>query len=115
SVLRSSVFRLSVNSDTSTGCITLSLHDALPIYLDLPVTVDNDHRAAALLDPSAHRYTATDEHARLSLYEIAAACRQHSGKRICADRKSTRLNSSHVKSSYAVICLKKKNKQNTPK
>src|SRR5690606_41912632 len=25
------------------------------------------------------------------------------------DRKSTRLNSSHVKSSYAVVCLKKKN------
>src|SRR5690606_40814075 len=29
-----------------------------------------------------------------------------------ADRKSTRLNSSHVKISYAVFCLKKKN--NTP-
>src|SRR5690606_41828710 len=29
------------------------------------------------------------------------------------DRKSTRLNSSHVKISYAVFCLKKKNKQKT--
>src|SRR5690606_41757889 len=29
-----------------------------------------------------------------------------------ADRKSTRLNSSHVKISYAVFCLKKKNKKN---
>src|SRR5690606_27475456 len=29
------------------------------------------------------------------------------------DRKSTRLNSSHVKISYAVFCLKKKNKKNT--
>src|SRR5690606_41123342 len=29
------------------------------------------------------------------------------------DRKSTRLNSSHVKISYAVFCLKKKNKTNT--
>src|SRR5690606_42100312 len=28
------------------------------------------------------------------------------------DRKSTRLNSSHVKISYAVFCLKKKNKEN---
>src|SRR5207302_10663849 len=28
------------------------------------------------------------------------------------DRKSTRLNSSHVKISYAVFCLKKKKKQN---
>src|SRR5437899_7286978 len=27
----------------------------------------------------------------------------------CADRKSTRLNSSHLGSSYAVFCLKKKN------
>src|SRR5690606_42021593 len=30
------------------------------------------------------------------------------------DRKSTRLNSSHVKISYAVFCLKKKRKQKPP-
>src|SRR5690606_41290141 len=30
---------------------------------------------------------------------------------LSADRKSTRLNSSHVKSSYAVFCLKKKKKR----
>src|SRR5436309_12598645 len=30
------------------------------------------------------------------------------------DRKSTRLNSSHVKISYAVFCLKKKNKASAP-
>src|SRR5436309_9718171 len=29
---------------------------------------------------------------------------------VAQDRKSTRLNSSHVKISYAVFCLKKKNK-----
>src|SRR5438270_1528574 len=29
------------------------------------------------------------------------------------DRKSTRLNSSHSQISYAVFCLKKKNKENT--
>src|SRR5207302_7400370 len=29
----------------------------------------------------------------------------------CPDRKSTRLNSSHVKISYAVFCLKKKTKK----
>src|SRR5437773_5992375 len=29
-----------------------------------------------------------------------------------ADRKSTRLNSSHITISYAVFCLKKKNKRN---
>src|SRR5207302_7608117 len=32
-----------------------------------------------------------------------------------ADRKSTRLNSSHVKISYAVFCLKKKKKKKTKK
>src|SRR5207249_803006 len=38
-----------------------------------------------------------------------------SGKpRIRIDRKSTRLNSSHVSISYAVFCLKKKKKKNTP-
>src|SRR5690554_7387396 len=31
--------------------------------------------------------------------------------RVLVDRKSTRLNSSHVRISYAVFCLKKKNKQ----
>src|SRR5438874_9083321 len=30
------------------------------------------------------------------------------------DRKSTRLNSSHVESSYAVFCLKKKRHENRP-
>src|SRR5579872_6995962 len=30
------------------------------------------------------------------------------------DRKSTRLNSSHVRISYAVFCLKKKKKKNSP-
>src|SRR5690349_22710358 len=33
--------------------------------------------------------------------------------RLRADRKSTRLNSSHVEISYAVFCLKKKNNINT--
>src|SRR5438034_1001446 len=34
--------------------------------------------------------------------------------RILSDRKSTRLNSSHTVISYAVFCLKKKNKQQAP-
>src|SRR5439155_14789773 len=33
------------------------------------------------------------------------------GIRSCSDRKSTRLNSSHVAISYAVFCLKKKKKK----
>src|SRR5207302_2914795 len=39
------------------------------------------------------------------------AGRMH-GFQLWADRKSTRLNSSHVKISYAVFCLKKKKKKN---
>src|SRR5256885_7761204 len=35
------------------------------------------------------------------------------GRRGAGDRKSTRLNSSHLVISYAVFCLKKKNKQKT--
>src|SRR5437870_7405985 len=34
---------------------------------------------------------------------------------VASDRKSTRLNSSHVAISYAVFCLKKKKKRTTPK
>src|SRR5690606_41745881 len=45
----------------------------------------------------------------------ATACRLSGGARVppravepgCADRKSTRLNSSHVKISYGVVCFKK--------
>src|SRR5690349_22835308 len=41
--------------------------------------------------------------------EISAMLRQRG---VQVDRKSTRLNSSHVEISYAVFCLKKKKKQN---
>src|SRR5690625_1009184 len=41
--------------------------------------------------------------------DVLARAETGSGKTL-ADRKSTRLNSSHVAISYAVFCLKKKNK-----
>src|SRR5215471_20051384 len=37
-------------------------------------------------------------------------CASGCASRCCGDRKSTRLNSSHVEISYAVFCLKKKKK-----
>src|SRR5690554_7758846 len=37
---------------------------------------------------------------------------RRSRRSTCPDRKSTRLNSSHVRISYAVFCLKKKKKRN---
>src|SRR5436309_9968320 len=56
--------------------------------------------AAALCSPDRRR-------ARLYRHRFATAV-------VYEDRKSTRLNSSHVKISYAVFCLKKKkNKMNT--
>src|SRR6266511_2186671 len=64
--------------------------------------------------------TATTEIYTLSLHDalpIYPACSRHGGygrtewtaRDAGQDRKSTRLNSSHVKISYAVFCLKKKN------
>src|SRR5256885_2745490 len=41
-------------------------------------------------------------------FNICNSSRMHSGT-VQADRKSTRLNSSHLVISYAVFCLKKKN------
>src|SRR5437773_7299983 len=41
--------------------------------------------------------------------------RSHSSPIVVGDRKSTRLNSSHITISYAVFCLKKKKKKKTKK
>src|SRR5437868_11064454 len=62
---------------------TLSLHDALPICPD-------------------RRHRLRDEPLPASTLRRDAAARRD------RDRKSTRLNSSHVSISYAVFCLKKK-------
>src|SRR5438132_3675133 len=42
--------------------------------------------------------------------ELEPLCQIGTSKRFELDRKSTRLNSSHTVISYAVFCLKKKNK-----
>src|SRR5438067_7686625 len=68
-----------LNPTAPTDIYTLSLHDALPIW-NLPDAVRALHAAD---DP------------RL-------------GPLVLRDRKSTRLNSSHVSISYAVFCLQKK-------
>src|SRR3712207_8917510 len=57
------------------------------------------------------------EHRRLAGHGVPPPTRDRahgsSGVRTdAADRKSTRLNSSHANISYAVFCLKKKNKNN---
>src|SRR5258707_15637841 len=67
--------------------------------------------------------TATTEIYTLSLHDALPIFSPHRGRRVPGvplgdaraprnnqDRKSTRLNSSHANISYAVFCLKKKNK-----
>src|SRR5438874_7281575 len=71
---------------------TLSLHDALPISL-----------TRAFTQTRAWRFPAVGNLARRALHDALA--RREIRVR---DRKSTRLNSSHVEISYAVFCLKKK-------
>src|SRR5436190_7125970 len=72
------------NAPAPTEIYTLSLHDALPIYAGR----HSDCRPRNPLLPGQFLG---------SLWQSAA------------DRKSTRLNSSHTVISYAVFCLKKKN------
>src|SRR5690625_6110571 len=67
------------------------------------------------VDPDQRRYAVPDEGARHFIDldqwfrdDTLALSRDYSMDRIFLDRKSTRLNSSHVAISYAVFCLKKK-------
>src|SRR5439155_22548956 len=90
---------------------TLSLHDALPISPAAAGSAapahdgagaPDDHPAGALADDLAaphHDPTGAPVSATAHADDHAASA---------ADRKSTRLNSSHVAISYAVFCLKKK-------
>src|SRR5207249_10193151 len=82
-----------------TEIYTLSLHDALPIYW---LGATSGWKCAATM--RSFRPT--------SLSALAPTPGGTSAGEMIAwsDRKSTRLNSSHVSISYAVFCLKKKKK-----
>src|SRR5690349_25112721 len=88
------------NDTATTEIYTLSLHDALPICAE-------DHawrsRCADALDSARIRFLARVRDGN-GLGHVPGADDRR------ADRKSTRLNSSHVEISYAVFCLKKKKK-----
>src|SRR5690349_24388015 len=79
------------NTTAPTEIYTLSLHDALPIS-DL---------SARTSVRSPNEISNRDSGANLS----PVRCTRYVD---IPDRKSTRLNSSHVEISYAVFCLKKK-------
>src|SRR2546426_6650135 len=82
------------NDTATTEIYTLSLHDALPIYRGDCLSMLGIAREVAALTGSRLRR----RRSRLS----------EAGTPAAGDRKSTRLNSSHLVISYAVFCLKKK-------
>src|SRR5690606_42106014 len=88
---------------------TLSLHDALPICALGIENVVGDLEGEAESARIAHQRLAL-RLARLGEQGTRLAGEADERARLEADRKSTRLNSSHVKISYAVFCLKKKTK-----
>src|SRR5438874_7453772 len=77
---------------------TRSLHDALPIFHYAYRPLDGDGEVVARVNAVEN----TNEHAK------AGVMIRDSLEPDARDRKSTRLNSSHVEISYAVFCLKKK-------
>src|SRR5439155_26252697 len=99
---------------TPTQTYTLSLHDALPISREPEVETREGTRVRIFtveeeLPFAGHPTLGT----ALYLYPSSEASDQivldlNVGKIPVRDRKSTRLNSSHVAISYAVFCLKKK-------
>src|SRR5699024_12791234 len=93
---------------------TLSLHDALPISWGRsarsPAYSSITSAALSLVDAKS---TALRAVANCGLYKHASFTPPSKDVIVTPDRKSTRLNSSHVSISYAVFCLKKKNYANS--
>src|SRR5699024_11262602 len=90
-----------------------SLHDALPIFQGSieGVEMTGVHRCTCAWAESSvsvcfSRYLASTS---TSMLTVDPGLRKP--RVVRADRKSTRLNSSHVSISYAVFCLKKKNRE----
>src|SRR2546426_11569304 len=88
------------NDTATTEIYTLSLHDALPISLPSATRQQTRRRlrSAESVDPT------------MDLNIIVEDCGVRDSDEMIIDRKSTRLNSSHLVISYAVFCLKKKKK-----
>src|SRR5437588_2097962 len=88
------------NDTATTEIYTLSLHDALPIFLAPPAVDGIDQR------PVGEPLVGGQVIQRIAGEDALDGLAEN------LDRKSTRLNSSHTVISYAVFCLKKKNKNN---
>src|SRR5205807_5868376 len=98
-----------------TASSTLSLHDALPISvaerLMMPVSSAGTDAAGESLE-SRTTLTPEAESAAVARAFVTETLLLWGAERVLEsatlDRKSTRLNSSHLVISYAVFCLKKK-------
>src|SRR5256885_13068598 len=109
----SCVFFFFFNDTATTEIYTLSLHDALPIcqiqsaseYEEMKEFAATAAQQLAAL-PSTAALPELQRQAK-ALGDLIAA------KADAKDRKSTRLNSSHLVISYAVFCLKKKKAAST--
>src|SRR5690625_6929404 len=77
-------------------------------HSDSTWTIDRKRRCRKGLSSSTFRSAS-----RPIVSSCPSATRNHSPQNSTEDRKSTRLNSSHVAISYAVFCLKKKKSINT--
>src|SRR5437868_12490348 len=87
------------NDTSTTEIYTLSLHDALPISC---------WESSIILRMSQTQRAQRGEQSAALNTSDGLAAPAWMAARTSRDRKSTRLNSSHVSISYAVFCLKKK-------
>src|SRR5262245_66658093 len=94
-------FLLSSGTTAAAEIYTLSLHDALPILAS--AAARSGVRCMPLLCARERLFAGQG----LAWRRASPVLPAPMGKRL--DRKSTRLNSSHLGISYAVFCLKKKN------
>src|SRR3712207_6995894 len=90
------------NDTAPTEIYTLSLHDALPILSSRAAGTDALRGALRSLLHACHLLAPDD-----AAGPPTGPAGGQAG--VLRDRKSTRLNSSHANTSYAVFCLKKKN------
>src|SRR3712207_8226663 len=97
------------NDTATTEIYTLSLHDALPICKIKAVTAI---RNLSLITVAGRGMLGVPGIAARTFTTVA---RLHASVLMIsqADRKSTRLNSSHANISYAVFCLKKKDENSS--
>src|SRR5690349_22425792 len=95
------------NDTATTEIYTLSLHDALPILYSM-ITYFTASKTIDYVVEGIEAYTGVTIISGKSEI-LKSKLVNELGRGI--DRKSTRLNSSHVEISYAVFCLKKKKKK----